>query len=54
MKNSEISPVNTTHVTSYRCGYYSAGIPVPDIENVMSFILMGSDEIAIQWNMVAQ
>lgn len=46
--------LNTVHVAGYRRWYNTAGIPVPDIEDVMCFIFMGTDEITIQWDMVAQ
>lgn len=54
MKNGKVGPVNTVHIAGNDRGHNVAGIPVPDIKNMMSFIFVSINEITIQRNVITQ
>ncbi len=50
----KICPVNTMHISGdgYRLHY--RGIAVPDIKNVMSFVIISANQVSVDRDMVTQ
>lgn len=54
MQDREIGLVDAVHVAGDRGGENVRGVVLADIEHVMAFVFMGTDQLAVQRNMVGE
>ena len=54
MEDGEVSLVDAVHVAGDRRRHDIRGVAIPDVEHVVSLVLVRADQVAIQWHVVAQ